>query len=69
MFDFESQKKLWLQYFRGINNSARGKGVYIKDNVISRFLTDQSIKESSLSGREIRNGISSFFVRYDEEYR
>ncbi|KAL8888555.1 MAG: hypothetical protein Q9215_004037 [Flavoplaca cf. flavocitrina] len=58
-FDFESQKKLWLQYFELIHSSVKTeRGVYIKQSVIDKFLADDWIKENSLSGREIRNGIS-----------
>ncbi|KAL8860659.1 MAG: hypothetical protein Q9178_003012 [Gyalolechia marmorata] len=67
-FDFESQKKLWLQYFELINSGKTETRVYIKPAVIDKFLADDWVKENSLSGREIRNGISRYLERYDEEY-
>ena len=58
MFSFESQKKLWLQYFEEINTSGRlESGPYIKENVIEKFFVDEDVKKNDLSGREIRNGI------------
>ena len=58
-FNFESQKKLWQQYFDKINASAPdGKRAFIKGTVIEKFFADELVKTSSLSGREIRNGIS-----------
>ena len=58
MFSFESQKKLWLQYFEEINKGGRlESGPYIKETVIEKFLVDKDVKKNDLSGREIRNGI------------
>ncbi|KAL8903408.1 MAG: hypothetical protein Q9171_007409, partial [Xanthocarpia ochracea] len=66
-FDFESQKKLWLQYFDLIDSGETETRVHIKQAVIDKFLADDWVKENSLSGREIRNGISRYLERYDEE--
>ena len=60
MFSFESQKKLWLQYFEEINKTGRLEGgPYIKETAIEKFFVDEDVKKNDLSGREIRNGIPS----------
>ncbi|KAL8831484.1 MAG: hypothetical protein Q9170_005268 [Blastenia crenularia] len=67
-FDFESQKRLWKQYFEGINNNAEvEKGVFIEDSVMQAFLGEGEEAIGGLSGRDIRNGISMLCSWHDSQ--